>query len=72
MENQGLTFTEAGTKFYDPTRMELEMICRNNEIRTPPFSFLYDLKTIEQVPSKLGGFPLFVKLEHGYSSVGMY
>jgi hypothetical protein len=72
MENQGLAFTEAGTKFYDPTRMQLETICRNNEIRTPPFSFLYDLETIEQVPSELGGFPLFVKLEHGYSSIGMY
>jgi hypothetical protein len=71
MQNQGLAFTGAGSKFYDPTRMDLKIVCGYNEINTPPFSFLFDLKTIERVPSELGGFPLFVKPEHGYDSVGI-
>ena len=54
MENQGLAFTGVSVRFYDPTRMELKTVCRSNEICTPPFAFMYDLETIEHVPSELG------------------
>lgn len=71
MENQGLPFTGAGARFFDPTRMELKTVCRSNEILTPSFAFVHDLETIKQVLSELGEFPLFVKPEHGNGSSGI-
>ena len=72
MEEQGLAFTGVGSRFYDPTRMQLKRVCYSCDgIFTPPFFFLFDLKSIETVAVELDKFPLFVKPEHGYDSVGI-
>ncbi|CAF0893845.1 unnamed protein product [Adineta steineri] len=76
MQNEGIAFTGASFPFNDPTRIELKRLCRYNQLLTPKFALIIDLDkynddTLNQVANKLGGFPLFVKPEHGYDSVGI-
>jgi len=70
MQNEGLAFTGAGPRFYDPTRMELKRLCRYNGISTPAFAVVSDVSHTSAVAGQIG-FPLFVKPEHGYDSVGI-
>ncbi|CAF1062406.1 unnamed protein product [Adineta steineri] len=76
MQNEGIAFTGASFPFNDPTRIELKRLCRYNQLPTPKFALIIDLDkynddTLNQVVDKLDGFPLFVKPEHGYDSVGI-
>lgn len=71
MDKNGIAFTGGGARFYDPPREDLKRLCRYYGIDTPMYTFLSDTKDIEKVPEELGGFPLFVKPEHGYDSVGI-
>lgn len=71
MLKEGLAFTGAADRFYDPTRMELKRLCRYNKIPTPSFAIIVDSSLARGLPAQLGGFPLFVKPEHGYDSVGI-
>lgn len=73
MESNGIAFTGVGAHFYDPTRMELKRICRYSQIPTPNFVLVVDAEVgnnefFDRLPAKLGGFPLFVKPEHGFDS----
>jgi hypothetical protein len=72
MQNQGIAFTGASRHFCDPTRIELKRQCRYNQLPTPKFGLLTSLNNqhnvLEQLSKQLGGFPLFVKPEHGYDS----
>ena len=64
MAREGLAFTGAGSRFYDPTRMELKRLCRYSRIPTPAFAVIADagMHLLEDLPEQLGGFPLFVKV----------
>ncbi|CAF0792919.1 unnamed protein product [Didymodactylos carnosus] len=73
MQNQGIAFTGAGLHFCDPTRIELKRLCQYSQLPTPKFAFLTGSNNqynnvLKQLPEKLGGFPLFIKPEHGYDS----
>ena len=73
MQNQGIAFTGAGAHFYDPTRIELKRLCRYSQLPTPKFALMTDLNNydhdlLDKLSTTLGGFPLFVKPEHGYDS----
>ena len=73
MQNQGLAFTGASAHFSDPTRIELKRLCRYSQLPTPKFALMtdmniYDHDSLDQLSKALGGFPLFVKPEHGYDS----
>jgi D-alanine-D-alanine ligase-like ATP-grasp enzyme len=73
MQNQGIAFTGSSLHFCDPTRIELKRLCRYNQLPTPKFALLTDLNNqtddvLTQLIEKLGGFPLFVKPEHGFDS----
>jgi hypothetical protein len=56
MAKEGLAFTGAGSRFYDPTRMELKRLCRYNGIPTPAFAIVADAKRCAELPDALGGF----------------
>jgi hypothetical protein len=71
MVKEGLAFTGAGSRFYDPTRMELKRLCRYSKIPTPAFAIVVDSSMTNTLAAELGGMPLFVKPEHGYDSVGI-
>ncbi|CAF3822152.1 unnamed protein product [Rotaria sordida] len=76
MQNQGIAFTGAGTHFYDPTRIELKQLCRYCRLSTPKFALMtdpksYDDDSLANLSKTLGDFPLFIKPEHGYDSVGI-
>ncbi|CAF3878419.1 unnamed protein product [Rotaria sordida] len=76
MQNQGIAFTGASTHFYDPTRIELKRLCRYCRLPTPKFALVtdpksYDDDSLAKLSKTLGDFPLFVKPEHGYDSVGI-
>ncbi len=68
LDHNGIAFTGAGSRFYDPPRENLKKVCRYYGVDTPNYTFISDLKGIEKVPEELGGFPLFVKPQHGYDS----
>lgn len=73
MQNQGIAFTGASAHFYDPTRIELKRLCRYSQLPTPKFALMTDLNSydhdlLDKLSKTLGGFPLFVKPEHGYDS----
>jgi hypothetical protein len=59
MAREGLAFTGAGSRFYDPTRMELKRLCRYNGIPTPAFAIVADAKRCAELPDALGGFVRF-------------
>ncbi len=44
MEKNGVAFTGAGGKFYDPPREDLKRLCRYYGIDTPNYCFLSDAK----------------------------
>jgi hypothetical protein len=75
MEQHAMAFTGAGSRFYDPTREVLKMHCRYSNVDTPMFCLLDDAEaslgdpeTAQKLIEDLGGFPLFVKPEHGFDS----
>jgi D-alanine-D-alanine ligase-like ATP-grasp enzyme len=68
-------YTGVDNIMYDPSREILKMICRYNDIETPNYCFIYDImdiknKKVEEKVRELK-FPLFVKPELGYDSVGI-
>jgi len=71
MEKSGIAFTGAGSLFYDPTREELKRRCRFSKLHTPMYALLVDLERVPTLAEELGGYPLFVKPEHGFDSVGI-
>ena len=72
MEKNGIPFTGAGSRFYDPPREMLKRVCRGCGVGTTPYILCIDPDDVsESMVSELGGFPLFVKPEHGYDSVGI-
>lgn len=73
METEGIAFTGCGAQFCDPTRVELKRLCRYLQLSSPNFALLSQIDDQENdelndLVEKLGGFPLFVKPEHGYDS----
>lgn len=68
MEENNIAFTGAGSRFYDPTRAELKRICRLANLNTPLHMMCSDPNDADRVLEELGGFPLFIKPEHGYDS----
>jgi D-alanine-D-alanine ligase-like ATP-grasp enzyme len=73
MQNQGIAFTGSSLHCCDPSRIEIKRLCRYNQLSAPQFALLtdlnkYDDNALNQLVKKLGGFPLFVKPEHGYDS----
>lgn len=74
IEGNGLAFTGAGSRFYDPTKETMKMICRYSKIDTPLFEILYEeikQEDVEALVERVGGFPLFVKPEYTFDSVGI-
>eukprot|EP00455_Lapot_gusevi_P031565 TRINITY_DN3427_c0_g1_i3.p1 TRINITY_DN3427_c0_g1~~TRINITY_DN3427_c0_g1_i3.p1 ORF type:complete len:516 (+),score=123.55 TRINITY_DN3427_c0_g1_i3:86-1633(+) len=71
LEKFGVPFTGAGSRFYDPSRETLKLICRYNKVNTPMYAMLVDVDGIDTLADELGGFPLFIKPQHGYDSVGI-
>eukprot|EP00698_Gefionella_okellyi_P025657 TRINITY_DN9461_c0_g1_i1.p1 TRINITY_DN9461_c0_g1~~TRINITY_DN9461_c0_g1_i1.p1 ORF type:complete len:524 (-),score=98.97 TRINITY_DN9461_c0_g1_i1:63-1595(-) len=72
MEEHGIPFTGAGPRFYDPTRETMKRVCRAAGVNVTPYSIVVHADEIDdELPLRLGDFPLFVKPEHGYDSVGV-
>ena len=71
-----MSYSGAGSLFYDPSSDMLKMHCRYSHIDTPAFyvfgteSELADDVALQRlVDEEMNGFPLFVKPEHTFDSI---
>lgn len=70
LERLELTFTGAGTAFYEPSREGMKMVCHYLDIRSPRGVTLRACNDPALVTSKLR-FPLIVKHPNSYNSIGL-
>jgi D-alanine-D-alanine ligase-like ATP-grasp enzyme len=73
LHKSNYAYTGVEPHFYDPTRDIIKTVCLYNGIQTPSFAFIRDLddpivNPLTDTPLK---YPLFVKPEKGYDSVGI-
>jgi D-alanine-D-alanine ligase len=70
LEERGAAFTGAGSKFFDPSRLEMKQAARSANVPIPGSLFVEQKLDIQGVDHQLK-FPLLVKPPHGYASVGL-
>jgi D-alanine-D-alanine ligase-like ATP-grasp enzyme len=70
MEKFNAAFTGADSKFFDPTRDEMNNAARRVSVPTPNWIFVSRVEDAEKVTKRLK-FPMLVKPPHGYASVGI-
>ncbi len=70
LEDHGVAFTGATSEFYEPTREEMKLACRAEDIDTPAYVLARCEADMERAAEVLR-FPLFVKHYSSYSSVDL-
>ena len=70
MEDYGLAFTGAGSKFFDPSRQEMKVYAKKANVPSPNWIILDRAEDVERAAKKLR-FPVLVKPPHGYASIGI-
>ena len=70
MEDLGLAFTGAGSKFFDPSRQEMKVYAKKASVPSPDWIMVDRVEDMERVAKKLK-FPVLVKPPHGYASIGI-
>jgi D-alanine-D-alanine ligase len=70
LEQHGVAFTGATSKFYEPTREAMKRACRAQGIDTPNYVVARDEAAVERAADLLR-FPLFVKHYSSYSSIDL-
>jgi len=70
LEEIGAAFTGAGSKFFDPTRLEMKQAALSANVPIPGTMFVKDFSDLLSMDHKLS-YPLLVKPPHGYASVGL-
>lgn len=70
LEERGVAFTGAGSKFFDPSRLEMKQAARSANVPIPRSLFVEHKQDLLSFDHKLQ-FPLLVKPPHGYASVGI-
>lgn len=69
-EEKSLAFTGAGSKFFDPTRLEMKQAAMIANVPVPGSMFVHQEEDLLNFDHNLN-FPLLVKPPHGYASVGL-
>lgn len=70
LERLGAAFTGATSAFYEPTRMQMKQVCREQGIRAPRGVLAEDQAGVRQAADSLR-FPLIVKHPNSYASIGL-
>jgi D-alanine-D-alanine ligase len=70
MEDLGLAFTGAGSKFFDPSRQEMKIYARKANVPSPDWMMIDHVNDVERVAKQLR-LPVLVKPPHGYASIGI-
>ena len=70
MENNGLAFTGAGSKFFDPSRQEMKVFAKKANVPSPNWIIIDRPEDAAKAAKKLR-FPVLVKPPHGYASIGI-
>ena len=70
MEDMGVAFTGAGSKFFDPSRQEMKVYAKKANVPSPAWIMIDRVEDTERAAKKLR-FPVLVKPPHGYASIGI-
>ncbi|MEI7848351.1 MAG: D-alanine--D-alanine ligase [Chloroflexota bacterium] len=70
LEERGVAFTGADSRFFDPTRQEMKMAARKSNVPIPGSFFVDRISDLSFFDHQLR-FPLLVKPSNGYASVGL-
>jgi len=70
MEELGLAFTGAGSKFFDPSRQEMKIFAKKANVPSPSWVMVDKVEHVEHAAKGLR-FPILVKPPHGYASIGI-
>jgi D-alanine-D-alanine ligase-like ATP-grasp enzyme len=70
LERFGVAFTGADSKFYEPTRELMKIICHYWNVPTPAYAFVVERDNLEISTSHLH-FPMIVKHPNSYNSIGL-
>lgn len=66
-----LPYTGVNSDMYDPTREVLKIISRYSELNTPNYIFVDDVNDVDDLHNCKLKYPMFVKPQLGYDSVGI-
>ena len=70
LEEHGVAFTGATSRFYEPSREKMKQACRDEGIATPDYVLASSEADVERAARQLR-FPLFVKHYSSYASVDL-
>jgi len=70
LEKRNIPFTGANSKFYEPSRIQMKLACKQSGIPYPKGIIIKSVSEIKEVSEKLN-FPLIVKHYNSYNSVGL-
>jgi D-alanine-D-alanine ligase len=70
LEHYGIPYTGANAAFYEPTRDAMKRVCHAWDVPTPAHWFARTDKDLEEASTRLR-FPMIVKHENSYGSIGM-
>ena len=70
MEQLGLAFTGADSKFFDPSRQEMKAYAKKSTVPVPNWVMVDRVEDVERAAKRLR-FPVLVKPPHGYASIGI-
>ncbi len=68
LERHNLPFTGAGSKFYEPSRIQMKKAAIKNKVCVPAYQFFY---CEEEIKTCKLSFPRIVKHYNSYSSIGI-
>jgi D-alanine-D-alanine ligase-like ATP-grasp enzyme len=70
LERLGMAYTGPSPRFYEPTRLDIKLLCHRIGVETPRHAFATGLAQAERAAALLR-FPLIVKHPNSYGSIGM-
>jgi D-alanine-D-alanine ligase len=70
MEDLGLAFTGADSKFFDPSRQEMKVYAKKANVPSPNWVMINRVEDAGRAAKQLR-FPVLVKPPHGYASIGI-
>ncbi len=70
LEERGVAFTGAGSKFFDPSRLEMKQAAFKANVPIPGTHFVNQIQDLDSLNHNMR-FPLLVKPPNGYASVGL-
>jgi D-alanine-D-alanine ligase-like ATP-grasp enzyme len=70
LERLNVPFTGADSRFYEPTRETMKLVCHSYGVKTPAWAYAKSPQEAEMAAKDLR-FPLIVKHPNGFSSAGI-